>query len=433
MSPEEFQARRLQLMRMMGAGAIAILPSAPVRTRNRDIDYPYRQDSDFYYMTGFAEPSAVAVLIPADGGGRFVLFCRERDARTEQWDGAMAGLDGARQQTGADETFPIEDIDEILPGLIEPNSRVFFTMGAYPEFDLQLTEWLNTLRQQNSIGLATPHEFIALDHFLHDMRLYKSRKEITALRRAAAVTVAGHQRALSRLAPAKYEYEVEAEFDFTFRRHNARHAYPPIVGSGPNTCVLHYGRNNREMNDGELVLVDAGCELDYYACDVTRTAPVSGKFSIEQKAIYEVVLAAQSAAIDALRKGAHWNMPHEAAFEQVTEGLCALGILSESPSDALENRSAEQFFMHRTGHWLGIDVHDVGDYRVGTEWRMLEPDMVTTVEPGIYIAPDADVDEHWRGIGVRIEDVVLVTRDKPSVLTRDLVKQTDDIEALVNG
>lgn len=433
MSPDEFKARRRQLMRMMGENAIAILPSAPVRARSRDIDYPYRQDSDFYYVTGFAEPESVAVLIPDGGAGQFVLFCREQDEHTERWEGGIHGLEGAMQYAGADNSFPIADIDDILPGMIEPNQRVYFTMGAYPEFDSRLTDWLNMLRQQSVSGGHTPHEFIALDHFLHDMRLYKSRKEVTALRRAAKVTVGAHRRALAAIAPGVYEYEIEAEFDYEFRRHNARHAYPPIVGGGHNACALHYGRNDQPLKAGELVLIDAGCELDYYACDVTRTAPVSGQFSAEQKTIYELVLTAQQSAIDAALAEASWNSPHEAAFKVISDGLCELGILRSSPSEALERREAETFFMHRTGHWLGIDVHDVGDYRVGAEWRMLEPGMVTTVEPGIYISADADVDKRWQGIGVRVEDVVVVTRDQPLVLTQELPKTVAEIEAAIGG
>ncbi len=433
MSPLEFKARRRQLMRMMGENSIAILPSAPIRTRNRDIDYPYRQDSDFYYMTGFAEPEAVAVLIPDGGEGQFVLFCREKSADTERWEGNVSGLEGARLEAGADNSFPIDDIDDILPGMIEPHQRVYFTMGVYPEFDLRLTDWLNTLREQSAIGAHTPLEFIALDHFLHDMRLYKSRKEITALKRAARVTVSAHRRALAAIEPGAFEYTIEAEFDHEFRRNNARHAYPPIVGGGLNACALHYGRNDQVLVDGDLVLIDAGCELDYYACDVTRTAPVNGKFSPEQKAIYELVLAAQLSAIDAVRAEASWNAPHEAAFKVISEGLSALGIIERDAQRALEQRDAEAFFMHRTGHWLGIDVHDVGDYRVGTEWRMLEAGMVTTVEPGIYIDAQAPVEPRWRGIGVRIEDVVVATKDEPLVLTQELPKSVADIESAVGG
>lgn len=433
MNPQEFAKRRGQLMRMMGTGAIAILPSAPVRKRNRDIDYSYRQDSDFFYLTGFAEPASVAVLIPGQGAGQFVVFCRERDREAERLDGSVIGLEDAVSVLGADAAYPISDIDDILPGLIEPHARVFFTMGLYPEFDHQITDWINTLRGQSDRGSHTPHEFVALDHFLHDMRLYKSRKEITALRRAARVTVGAHERAMRAVRPGLFEFELEAEIGHEFRRHNAQHAYPPIVGAGANACVLHYIRNSDVVAEHDLVLVDAGCELDYYASDVTRTFPANGRFSGEQRALYDIVLEAQLQAISRVRPGESWSAPHDAAFEVITQGLCDLNILKGSFAQLLEQQTAKRFFMHRAGHWLGIDVHDVGDYRVGDTWRMLERGMVTTIEPGIYIPADSDTDARWRGIGIRIEDVVLVSGAEPDVLTKDLVKKPSDIEAVIRG
>ena len=433
MTPDEFAQRRRQLMRMIGDDGIAIFPAAPRQRRNRDIDYPFRQDSDFYYLTGFVEPGAVGVLMPGRDQGEYLLFCRERDPYDEVWHGAITGPDEAPTRLSADDAFPIDDIDDILPGLLEARSRVYVTMGQYPDFDHKLTEWLNTLRRLAPSGAHTPQEFVALDHLLHDMRLYKSRRELSALRRAARVSVAAHTRAMQCVRPGWYEYRLEAEFDFVFRSNNARHAYPPIVGGGDNACVLHYTANAAELCDGDLVLVDAGCELDYYACDITRTYPVNGRFTTEQRALYDIVLAAQSAAIDAFRPNNHWDEPHTAASTVITEGLRELGILEGRIDDLLATDAARPYFMSRTGHWLGIDVHDVGDYRVGDQWRVLEPGMVSTVEPGIYIAPDADVDERWRGIGIRIEDVVAVTRDGADVLTRELPKTIVDVEALING
>ncbi|MEL7537259.1 MAG: aminopeptidase P N-terminal domain-containing protein [Pseudomonadota bacterium] len=434
MTPEEFAARRRQLMRMIGEDGIAIFPAAPRRKRNRDIDYPFRQDSDFFYLTGFAEPDAVGVLMPGREQGEFLLFCRERDPAHEAWHGAVTGPDAAPSSLMADDAFPIDDIDDILPGLLEARPRVYVTMGQYAEFDGRLTEWLNMLRRMARSGSAhTPQEFVALDHLLHDMRLYKSRRELSALRRSARVTVAAHERAMQNVRPGWFEFQLEAEFDHEFRGANARHAYPPIVGGGTNACILHYTANDSELAAGDLVLVDAGCELDYYAADVTRTYPVSGRYSSEQAAIYEVVLAAQLAAIEMLRAGNHWNDPHDAARKAIAEGLIDLGLLHGSTDAALETDAVDEFFMHRTGHWLGIDVHDVGDYRVGDQWRVLEPGMVSTVEPGVYVSHQADVDERWHGIAVRIEDVVAVTRDAPDVLTGTLVKRVDDIEAVMNG
>ncbi|MEM8982508.1 MAG: aminopeptidase P N-terminal domain-containing protein [Pseudomonadota bacterium] len=428
MTPDEFAARRRQLMRMIGDDGIAVFPAAPTRTRNRDIDYPFRQDSDFYYLTGFVEPDAVGVLVPGRPSGEYLLFCRERDARHEAWHGALTGPEDAPSVLQADDAFPIADIDDILPGLLESRTRLYVTMGQYPEFDHRLTEWLGTLRDQYKSAANTPQEFVALDHLLHDMRLYKSRRELAALRRAAKVTVAAHLAAMRRVEPGWFEYRLEAEFDYAFRGANARHAYPPIVGGGANACVLHYTRNDALLKDGDLVLVDAGCELDYYAADVTRTYPVNGRFSVEQAALYNVVLAAQEAAIGQLRVGRHWNEAHDAARQAVAAGLRSLGIVASADDDGVD-----RYFMHRTGHWLGIDVHDVGDYRVGERWRELEAGMVCTVEPGVYIDEDATVDPRWRGLAVRIEDVVAVTRDGPDVLTRGLAKTVNEIEAAMNG
>jgi Xaa-Pro aminopeptidase len=433
MNQSEFERRRRQLMRMVGAGGIAILPAAPVRKRSRDVEYRYRQDSDFYYLTGFTEPEAVAVLVPGRPQGEYLLFCRERHAEKEQWDGVRAGQDGAVSAFGADDAFPIEDIDEIIPGLIEGCSRVYYTMGMYSDFDSHIADWLNSLRSENSRGVHTPQEFVALDHLLHDMRLYKSRGEVSQMRKAAKIAVAAHERAMRMARPGLKEYEVEAEFRHEFRRNGAWASYNPIVASGRNACTLHYVENGAELQDGDLLLIDAGCELDYYASDITRTFPVNGRFTPEQRAVYEIVLEAQHAAIARTVKGNHWNDPHDAAVRIITRGLKKLGLLDGTPSKLIRDGAYRSFYMHRTGHWIGMDVHDVGDYKVGDEWRVLETGMVTTIEPGIYIPDKRNIPKKFRNIGIRIEDDVAITSKGPDVLSKGLVKDPDDIEALMQG
>jgi Xaa-Pro aminopeptidase len=433
MNQDEFARRRQQLMQMVGDGGVAILPSAPVRMRSRDVEYRYRQDSDFFYLTGFAEPDAVTVLVPGRDKGEFLLFCRERNPEKELWDGSRAGPDGVVELLGADDAFPVDDIDDILPGIIESCSRVYYTMGMYADFDTRIAEWINSLRSRESRGVHTPQEFVALDHLLHDMRLYKSRAEISAMRKSAKIAVAAHERAMRTVRPGIFEYEVEAEFRHEFRRNDAWVSYSPIVGSGANSCTLHYVDNNGQLEEGDLLLIDAGCELDYYASDITRTMPVNGKFSPEQRAVYEIVLEAQFAAIEKTRKGNHWNEPHDAAVEVITRGLKGLGLLDGSLSRLIKDAAYSQFFMHRTGHWLGMDVHDVGDYKVGDQWRLLEAGMVTTVEPGIYIPASSSVPSRLHNIGIRIEDDVLVTSNGADVLSKGLAKEPDAIEALMGG
>ena len=431
MNSKEFARRRKNLMRMVGSGGIAILPSAPVRTRSRDVEYRFRQDSDFYYLTGFAEPNAVAVLAPGRDNGEYLMFCRERDSERERWDGKRMGPDGAIEYHGADDAFPIDDIDDILPGVMESCERVYYTMGMYPDFDSRIADWVNSLRSGGNRGVHTPQEFVALDHLLHDMRLYKSRAEISAMRKSAKVAVNAHTRAMQMVHPGLFEYQIEAEFIHEFRKHDARYSYSPIVAGGENACTLHYVDNSAELIDGELLLIDAGCELDYYASDITRTFPVGGKFSPEQRAVYEIVLEAQLAAIDKTRKDNHWNEPHDAAVKVVTKGLRKIGLLEGTLPKLIKDGAYREFYMHRTGHWIGMDVHDVGDYKVGDEWRLLESGMVTTVEPGIYIPHSRKIPARWRNIGVRIEDDVAVTSKGPDVLTKGLVKDPGEIEALM--
>lgn len=433
--PNEFQRRRRQLLNMMEVGDIAILPAAGVRMRNRDVEYRYRPDSDFFYLTGFPEPEAVAVFIPGRKHGEYILFCRERDLRMETWNGPRAGQDGACDIYGADDSFPIDDIDEILPGLMENTRRVFHTMGYNPEFDTHVINWVNALRDKDRSGVHAPGEFVALDHLLHEMRLFKSAAEIRTMKQAAKISVAAHQRAMRACRPGMMEYELEAELLYAFTRGGSvAPAYNSIVGAGANSCILHYVDNRAEMQDGDLVLIDAGCELECYASDITRTLPVNGRFSKSQRALYEVVLAAQQAAIEQVQPGKHWNDPHEAAVRVITEGLVELGILKGRLPTLIKNEAYKPYYMHRTGHWIGMDVHDVGDYKLGDEWRLLEKGMVMTVEPGLYIpAGTKGVAKKWWDIGIRIEDDVLVTKDGCDVLTGALEKTPDDIESLMNG
>jgi Xaa-Pro aminopeptidase len=431
-SREEFARRRKQLMRIIGRDSIAILPAATPKLRNNDVEYAFRQDSDFHYVTGFGEPEAVAVLAPGRAGGEFLLFVRERDPKRETWDGRRAGPEGATRDYGADDAFPISDIDDILPGLMENRERVFYTVGVNRDFDQRVLGWVNSLRTQARNGKHPPHELVALEHFLHDMRLYKSRAELELLQHAADIGARAHIRAMRQCRPGRFEYELMAELLHEFRRANADTSYHPIVGGGANGCILHYRENNAELRDGDLLLLDAGCEYESYASDITRTFPVNGRYTPEQRAVYEVVLAANLAAIAKVKPGNHWNEPHDAAVQVLTAGLVHLGLLKGRVASLIKSQAYRQFYMHRTGHWLGMDVHDVGDYKVGDVWRQLEPGMVLTIEPGLYIAPGSRrVPKAFQGIGIRIEDDVAVTRDGALVLTDGVPKQPDEIEDLM--
>lgn len=435
MDKREFAKRRKRIMEVMDEDCIAIIPTAPVRNRNRDVEYPYRPDSDFYYLTGFPEPEAVAVLVAGRPQGKYVLFCRENHPEQEQWNGARAGLEGACDRFGADDAFPINDIDDILPGMMETRSEVYYAMGYYTEFDQRILTWLNKIRTRSRAGVNAPAQFVALDHILHDMRLFKSKAEIKTMSNAMAISAKAHRRAMSVCRPGMTEYQIEAELLHEFTRAGGRSvAYQPIVAGGANACVLHYIENTKRLEDGDLLLIDAGVEFDYYASDITRTFPVNGKFTKEQRAIYELVLESQKAAIVQVRPGNHWNDPHEAAVKVLTEGLVELGLLKGRPGTLVKKEAYKKFYMHRTGHWLGMDVHDVGDYKIDGEWRVLEPGMVMTVEPGLYIrGGDKNVPKKWWNIGVRIEDDVLVTRDGSEVLTRAAPKAVDEVEALVGS
>mgnify|MGYP003145942014 CR=1 FL=1 len=430
--PAEFARRRRQLMRMADDDAILILPASPERVRSHDTHYPYRQDSDFWYLSGFPEPEAVLVLVPGRAHGEVLLFCRERDPEREAWDGPRAGPEGAVDHHGMDDAYPIADLDEILPGLLEGRSRVYYHFGRDTEFDLKLIGWVNRVRSQVRHGAQPPHEFLELGHLLHELRLFKSAAELKLMRRAAAIACEAQLAAMRATRPGGHEYEVEAALQYAWRRHNAVAAYEPIVGAGANGCVLHYRANSAALADGDLLLCDAGAEYAGYASDITRTWPVNGRYSKEQRALYDVVLRAQHAALAQARPGRPWISGHEAAVEVLTEGLLSLGLLKGSLKSALQSGAYRRFYMHKTGHWIGLDVHDVGEYKVAGDYRELEPGMVFTIEPGLYIPPGSKgVAAKWQGIGIRIEDDVAITKTGHEVLTDAVPKDADAVEAVL--
>jgi len=432
-SEKEYRRRRRQLMRMVGDGNIAVIASAEVSNRNNDVEYPFRQDSDFYYLTGFSEAESLVVFIPGREQGEYILFCREFDETMALWTGEHAGLEGAKQTYGADDAFPIDDIDDILPGMLENRERIFYPMGRNQNLDQHLLDWVNQLRGRIRSGSHCPIEIVSLEHVLHDMRLYKSASEIKLMKKASKVSAGAHKRAMRMIQPGMYEYQIEAEITHEFMRNGLRNlAYPSIVAGGKNACVLHYTDNSAILGEGDLILIDAGAEYQNYASDITRTFPVSGTFSSAQRLIYEWVLKAQLAAIEKVRPGNHWNDPHDEAVKVLTTGLVELGLLTGQVEQLIEDEEYKKFYMHRTGHWLGMDVHDVGDYKVDGKWRLLEPGMVLTVEPGLYIPVSCtDVEKRWRGIGIRIEDDVVVTKQGYEVLSSTVPKTVSDIERLM--
>ena len=429
---KEYTRRRRQLMRIAGDDAILVLPDEPERIRSRDTHYPYRQDSDLWYLTGFPEPEAVLVLVPGRPHGEAILFCRERDPEREGWDGPRHGPEGAVENFGFDDAYPIDDLDEILPGLLEGRSRVYYHFGHDTEFDIKLIGWVNRVRALVRSGAQPPHELLELGHLLDELRLFKSPAELRMMQRAADISVLAHQAAMHAARPGLREYELQAEIERVFRMHGSVPAYGSIVGAGANACVLHYVANNAVARDGDLVLVDAGAEYQGYAADITRTFPVGGRFSREQRVLHDLVGAAQDAALAQARPGVPYEAGHEAAVRTLTEGLLRLGLLKGSLEKNLAGATYRRFYRHKTGHWLGLDVHDVGDYRIEGESRLLEPGMVFTLEPGLYVAPDdTSVAAKWRGIGIRTEDDVLVTRDGHKVLTGKLARSADEIESLM--
>lgn len=431
MSKDIFQRRRQDLMSFIGDG-IAILTTAHHQMRNGDVHFQFRPDSDFYYLTHFAEPEAVAVFVPGRKEGEFLLFCREKDPTKELWDGRRTGLEGAIETYGADESFSIEALHNKLPELLDNRDKVYTMMGRYPEFDSELLNCINAVRSKRRSGAHAPGEYVDLRHILHEMRILKKKDEVKLMRGAGKLSAAGHVRAMETTTPGKFEYQVQAEMECIFRLGGSQYnAYPSIVAGGKNACILHYIENNCELRDGDLLLIDAGAEVDCYAADITRTFPVNGKFSDEQKALYEIVLASQYAAIDEVKANKSVVEYHQAAVNVITQGLIDVGLLDGELNELIETDAYNKFYMHRTGHWLGMDVHDVGDYKIDEQWRILEPGMVLTVEPGIYVSPSDDVDEKWHEIGIRIEDDVYVTTQGNEVLTKDVPKKINEIEALM--
>lgn len=432
MNKDIFARRRAELVNQISDNDIVIIATSTVKSRNGDVDYQFRADSDFYYLSGFNEPEAVLVISPGRSQGEYVLFCREKDVKHEMWHGRRHGLEGAMELFAADDAFPIEDINDILPGLMEEKEKVYTTVGRYPDFDVQLLGWMNKIKEDKRRGKHAPYEFVDLNHILHEQRLIKRKDEIALMRKAAKMTVAGHRRAMQVCKPGMYEYQVQAEMECEFRKAGSPYnAYPSIVAGGANACILHYTENQDILKDGDLLLIDAGAEFGCYASDISRTFPVNGKFSPEQKALYEIVLASQYAAFEHCSAGCGWNESHDAAVKTISQGLLDEGLLRGSLEQVLETKSYLQFYMHRTGHWLGMDVHDVGDYQLDDQWRELEAGMVFTVEPGIYVNPADDVDTRWHHIGIRIEDNVLVRKQGYDVLTESVPKKVAEIEAIM--
>ncbi|MBK1716505.1 Xaa-Pro aminopeptidase [Thiocystis violacea] len=434
MTRSEYKRRRRSLASLIGADGLAILPAAREAVRNRDVHYPFRQDSDFNYLTGFPEPDAFAVIAPKRKEGAFVLFCRPRDEEREQWDGARIGIEGATARFGADQAHPLSELDEVMPTLIEGRKRLYFPIGTDPALDARVIGWVNQVRAKARSGAIAPDTFVTIESLLHEQRLHKSQAEIAIMRRAARISAQAHGRLMRSSRPGLSEADLEAEFQHACASQGARFlAYPTIVGGGPNACVLHYTENADTLREGDLVLIDAGCELEGYASDITRTFPVNGRFTPPQRAVYELVLEAQLAAIKKARPGCRWNEPHEAAVRVLTKGLIGLGILEGKVGALIKDEAHKPYYMHRTGHWLGMDVHDVGAYKRDGDWRRLEPGMVLTVEPGLYLADTEAVPAPYRGIGIRIEDDVLITEEGHEILSAAAPKDPDAIEALMAG
>ena len=431
---QEFARRRHNLMQTMEQGSIAIVASSQELVRSRDTHFMFRQDSDFHYLCGFPEPNAVLALIPGREHGEFVLFCNDKDPQQETWHGRRIGPEAACEKYGADDAFPIDDIDEILPGMMEGRHRIYYEMGKNTGLDNQIMSWVNKIRSQVKKGAQPPGEFIDLRHALHDMRLIKSAAELKLMKQSAEIAADAHKRAMQVCKPGMTELEIEAELHYEFTRQGARFpAYSSIVASGDNACILHYTENQSKLKNGEMLLIDAGAEYQGYASDITRTFPINGKFTPAQKELYNLVLEAQLAAIETVKPGNHWMQPHEAAVDVLTEGMIGLGILEGDKQALIEQEAYKQYYMHKTGHWIGLDVHDVGDYSIDGEPRMLESGMVLTVEPAIYIPKDDDtVAKKYRGTGIRIEDDIVVTADGHEVLSAGVVKTVEEIETLMS-
>ena len=431
---KEICRRRKKLMSLMPRNAVALLKSAPMKTRNGDVDYLYRQDSNFYYLTGFDEADSFLVLIPGRREGQVILFCQPKDKLKEQWQGAVLGPTKAVNELGVDQAFSIDDIENVLPELLSTRGKIYYPMGSDEGFDKQVIDLVHAARLQDKLGDGSLGQLQPLGELLDELRLLKSSVEIKLMQRAADITAEGHRRAMKACRPGVNEYAMDAELQYAFVRGGSRApAYSSIVGAGDNSCILHYVKNDAEIKDGDLVLIDAGCEYQYYASDVTRTFPANGKFSKEQAEIYEIVLAAQIAAIEAIKPGTPYGELHDISVRVITKGLIKLGLIEKGLSRALKDEAYKEFYMHRVGHWIGMDVHDVGNYRIAGNWRPLVPGMVTTIEPGIYISPNnRRIPKKWRGIGVRIEDDVLVTESGYRILSEGIPKTVVEIEAFMS-
>jgi Xaa-Pro aminopeptidase len=434
-APENRQVkqRREEFMKRI-KGGVAIFPSAPTAIRNNDVEHEYRQDTDFYYLTGFEEPNAVAIFAPDNPEHRFVLFVQPKDREREVWTGWRAGEEGAKRDYGADAAFTIDKLNEELPKLVGKAEKLYYRFGD-PRFDERVVAFMRQSQRERQRSGVGPKAVIDPSEMLHEMRLVKTDDDIELLRRAVDISCEGHMAAIRALRPAAYEYEIEAVLRYVFRKNGSpRPGYPPIVASGANATVLHYTTNNRRIEDGELLLIDAGTEFGYYTGDITRTYPAGGIFTEAQAAVYQVALDAQIAAIEAVRPGATFIESHERAVRVLTQGMVRLGLLEGEVEKLIEDEQYKKFYMHRTSHWLGMDVHDAGPYKVADEWRKLEPGMVLTIEPGLYIAEDVtDVAPCYRGIGVRIEDDVLVTQDGNEVLSARVPKTIEEIESVMAG
>ncbi len=430
---KEFQYRRSQLLKKMGEG-IAIIPTAPEVIRNRDSHYPYRFDSYFYYLTGFKEPESVLVLM-AGKQNKTILFCRDKDMEREIWDGFRYGPEAAKTEFAFDEAYSISQLDEMLPKLMSNQSKLFYSLGADASWDSKVTACLSKVKDLARTGVFAPESIQDIRQLIDTQRLIKSLYEQATMRLSGKIAAGAHNRAMRFVKPNMNEYEVEAEFLHEFYKNGAQSpAYTSIVAGGANACTLHYNANNCVLNNGDLLLIDAGCEFDGYASDITRTFPVNGKFSPAQKDLYELVLAAQLAAIDAAKPNNHWNAPHEAALDVLVQGFIDFKLCKGTKEEVLENGSYRQFYMHRTGHWLGLDVHDAGDYKDKQgNWALLEAGHTLTVEPGCYVRPADNVPKHFWNIGIRIEDDVLITQTGNEVLTKNAVKTVADIEGLMRG
>ena len=430
-----FSERRSELSKKVLDDSAIIVASSPVKSRISDTDYLYRQDSNFYYLSGYEEPESILLIRPYAKKDNFIIFCRDRDPLKEQWDGFRSGQKGAVKDFGANKSLSISSVDSLMPELLEGAKNIYYSMSSPCGLDKRINAWVDQIRLNTRAGAEPPQNLLSLDSIIHEMRLLKSDEEIEVMKQAAEITTEAHIRAMKAVKPGMFEYQLEAEYLYAFNKNGARApAYNSIVGGGNNACILHYAENNSELKDGDVVLVDAGCEYKYYASDVTRTFPVNGSFTEEQKQIYSVVLEAHKQSMDQLQPGNKWNLAHEKSVEVIVEGLIDLGIIKSSKQEAIDTGEYSKYYMHRIGHWLGMDVHDVGSYKQDGDWRDLEPGMVMTIEPGIYILDSLEgVEDKWKGIGVRIEDDVLVTKEGFEVLTPDIPRSIEEVESTVQS